>query len=470
MISTRSRHRRGVKVARAFGLVAACALLASACGSNFSDADVLRANGVRTSDGPSTEDSGVVIGDPGTEAGSPTISSPAAGAEGGSGGGTTGGQGPVVTQPGAPVSTPGETGPIVLGNVGTYSGPAGASTAGIPRAVQAWAASVNQRGGLFGRQVQVIVQDDGGDPARFASQVKDLVENRNVIAFVGESSLGLQGGARYLESKGVPVIGTDCSTVDWYRSADFFPQCSPIVPASSGLGHKAAAQLTGKKKLGLVYCTETPTCSNGKAALAEGAALHGIEVVYEASISLAQIDFTANCQAARAQGAEMFTVIGDANTTSRFARSCARQNYLPQYVQPSITVNSGTTSTPGLEKVILTLQTFPFVGVTSAAFAEFSRTMATVAPNEDIGPAASYGWTSAKLFELAANRAAAASGRLNPSTLVAAMRTIKGETLGGLTVALDFTGTTPKNQPCQFVMQADGNGKWTLPVGADPYC
>jgi branched-chain amino acid transport system substrate-binding protein len=476
MISSRTpRGRRTPGFARrgALGIVA---ILVAACASKFSDAAVLRANGITTeaTTGPGTPSGSVV--NPGTVPGSPVSRdtapiAPTAGASGlgptSSGSLTPGRNGQSTTRT---VGTPGETGPIVLGNVGTYSGPAGASTAGIPKAVQIWAAYVNQRGGLFGRQVQVIVQDDGGDPARFASAVQDLVENRHVIAFVGESSLGLQAGTGYLESKGIPVIGTDCSTADWYKSADFFPQCGPINPSTAGLGLKAAAGLTGKKRLGIVYCTETPICSAGNTSLMQGAARYGVDVVYDASISLAQIDFTANCQAARDKGADLFTVVGDANTASRFARSCSRQTYQPQYVQPSITANSGTTSTPGLTNVILTLQTFPFAGLTTPGFKEFADAMASVAPNEIIGPATSYGWAAAKLFELAANRAAAATGSLNPKSLLAAMHTIKGETLGGLTVALDFTGSTPNNQQCAFIMQADGAGKWSLPVGSAPYC
>jgi branched-chain amino acid transport system substrate-binding protein len=336
--------------------------------------------------------------------------------------------------------------------------------------VQVWAAAINHRGGLFGRQVQVIVQDDGGDPARFASTVQDMVENRHVIAFVGESTLGVQAGKSYLESKGVPVIGTDCSTVVWYQSADFFPQCAAINPHTAGLGLKAAVQLTGKRQLGMVYCTETPVCSDGDKQLVAAAGEQGVQVVYNASISLAQVDFTSNCQAARDKHADLFVVIGDANTVSRFSQSCVRQNFRPQYVQPSITVVAGTTSTPGLENVLVPLQTFPFAGMSSPAFQEFAQSMASFAPNEKIGAASSYGWAAGKLFELAATKAAAATRSLNPKSLLTAMHTVRGENLGGLTVALDFTGATPNNAPCGFIMQANGSGGWKLPFGSNPYC
>jgi branched-chain amino acid transport system substrate-binding protein len=452
-------------------LVLACALLAG-CGGHLTDAEVLAASGARSdANGASGTVPGGELADATTLAGDEATASGQGGpaAQTSAGGAAGKASGPAGRAAAGTVGTPGETGPILVGNVGTYSGPAGASTAGIPKALQVWAASVNKRGGLFGRQVQVIVQDDGGDPARFASAVQNLVENRKVITFVGESSLGFQGGVDYLEKKGVPVIGTDCSNAVWYGSPVFFPQCAPINVDTAGLGLKAAVQITGKRKLGLVYCSETPVCTDGDKVLVEAAGRQGVEVVYNASISLAQVDFTANCQAAKDRGAELFGVLGDANTVSRFSRSCVRQNFRPQYVQPSITVTGDTAATPGLENMILSLQTFPFAGASSPAFTEFTQAMATFAPNETIGPASSYGWAAAKLFQLAANKAAAATQSLSSRSLLDAMRTVKGETLGGLTVALDFTGPKPNNAPCGFVMQANGGG-WRVPVGAGPFC
>jgi hypothetical protein len=119
--------------------------------------------------------------------------------------------------------------------------------------------------------------------------------------------------------------------------------------------------------------------------------------------------------------------------------------------------------------VALGVPTFPFDGVSTPAIDAFQEAMAAYS-NGAPGPAESEGWVAAKLFELAATRAAAATGSLNPTSLIAAMRTIKGETLGGLTVALDFTKPAPNNQRCAFVMQGDGNGGWTAPFGPGPQC
>lgn len=460
-------------------------LVAAACGSSLTDAEVLQANGVVVAG----DGSALAAGGTGTGAGSTdgvTGTTTAAGGGTGTGTGTgtgagapgsttadpgaTGGGDPGAgaTAPGA-VGTPGETGPIVIGSVGNYSGPAGAAQVGIPRAVQVWAAAVNANGGLFGREVRVIVQDDGGDPARYAAAVQDLVENRGVIAFVGQAAvLSARGGLQYLADHAIPVIGTDCSAPEWYEpSPNNFPQCADS-PGQSYTYMNAAVRLTGRTRLGYVFCGESPACTSN-APLYEDSSPAGAQTVYSAQISIAQVDFTANCQAAQRAGVEIMAVLADPGTLGRFVRSCDRQGFTPQYVAISISALADTVQLPGLSRVVLGVPTFPFAGASSPAIDEFHAAMDAFG-NSAPGPAESAGWVAAKLFELAANRAAAASGSLTSATLLAAMRTVQGETLGGLSVALDFTNPTPNNQPCAFVMQGDGAGGWAAPFGADVQC
>ena len=475
----RGAHRRLVAIA------AAALLVAAACGSSLTDAEVLAANGVApgatgvSGDGSATGGAATGTGtasDPGTATGTGTGTGagPATGSATGTGTGTGtgapagGDAAPVTTAPGA-VGTPGETGPIVIGSVGNYSGPAGAAQVGFPRAVQVWAAAVNANGGLFGREVQVIVQDDGGDPARYAAAVQDLVENRGVIAFVGQAAvLSVRGGLQYLAEHRIPVIGTDCSAPEWYEaSPNNFPQCAD----STGQSYtymNAAVRLAGQTRLGFVFCGESPTCT-ANAPLYQDSSPAGAQTVYSAQISIAQVDFTANCQAAQRAGVEIMAVLADPGTLARFVRSCDPQGFSPQYVAISISALADTVQLPGLSSVVLGLPTFPFAGASSPAIDEFRAAMEQFG-NGEPDPAESAGWAAAKLFELAANRAATASGSLSSATLLTAMRTVQGETLGGLTVALDFTNETPNNQPCAFVMQGDGQGGWAAPFGPDLQC
>jgi len=95
--------------------------------------------------------------------------------------------GPTATGGGSPTQK--NTGPatgstIRIGVVGTLSGPAGEAFAPMPQAVQVWARWINDHGGLNNHRVEVVVGDDGGDPARHRSIVQEFVEQKRVLAFV----------------------------------------------------------------------------------------------------------------------------------------------------------------------------------------------------------------------------------------------------------------------------------------------
>jgi branched-chain amino acid transport system substrate-binding protein len=456
-------------------LLIAC-LFAAACGSHLSEEEVLRAGGVteRTpggTDGSAEGGTDLGVADPGA-AGAPVTTVPGAATPDGTtpAGGvapSAGGSSSAAT-PDA-VSTPGETGPIVIGSVGDYSGPAGGAQKGIPVGVQVWAASVNAKGGLFGRPVQVIVVDDGGDPARYASAVRDLVENRHAVAFVGNgASLAMKGGRSYLESKGIPVIGTDCSVDDWYTSPVYFPQCPTFadeVPAIM----KAGARVTGKRRFGFVVCTEASACTGQKPRLINGAKGAGVDIVYSADISLTQVDFTAECRNAQAARVEMLYVAAGPDALLRMARSCSRQGFRPTYVQASISVDGTSKDIDGIDQLVVSLPVFPFQGGSGAAYDEYVAAYKAYAPNVVLGPADAFGWASGKLFQIIATSAAKADRSISSKTLAAAGRKVSGETVGGLTVPLTFTSgkATPGN--CYFAVVAT-NKKWSTPLGSAAIC
>jgi branched-chain amino acid transport system substrate-binding protein len=56
-------------------------------------------------------------------------------------------------------------GNIPVGVVGTFSGPEGTTTGSSKLAIEAWADAVNAAGGINGRQLQLYVEDDAGNPA-----------------------------------------------------------------------------------------------------------------------------------------------------------------------------------------------------------------------------------------------------------------------------------------------------------------
>lgn len=471
-------NRRSIVVLLVVGLVVA------ACGHRTDTADLIAANSqtlessqteqsTQTTDPdavgrtPTRETSGTVApGSSGSDASTGTGDASAPGAEAGdpaqSGGDAQSGS----------VGTPGETGPIVIGSVGNYSGIAGPSQAPMARAVQVWADYINSQGGLFGREVRVVVVDDRGDPSQHVAALRDLVENRKAVAFVANAAaLTIASGRSYLESVGVPVLGTACANTTEFESPIMFPQCEST-PDYFLDTLRAGVEFGGtNNNIAFLTCSEAQTCTDAhNHVVGENMAQKaGGKLVYSARASLAQPDFTSECRAAQSAGAELMNVVLDPTGVIRVGQSCARQGYNPTFVQGSATLFQESKDQPGLGKLIVTSQVFPFVGNGTPARKEFQDVMASFY-GEAPGPAEAYGWAAAKLFQEAATRAARDAQSISPKTLVDAVNTFDRETLGGLTIPLTFPpGQPAEPPPCVFALKAE-DGKWTLLNNGEPLC
>jgi branched-chain amino acid transport system substrate-binding protein len=366
---------------------------------------------------------------------------------------------------------PSDNAPISIGSVSELSGPAGASEAQGVTAVQVWASMINDAGGICGHKVQVIAEDDQSDPNKANSEIDDLAENQHVVAFVGEmiGQIGEQI-APTLARTGAPTFGGECGSLAWQDTVGLFTQC---------LGSRSGAYLvlaigarygTASKKVGLLTCLETSLCPTFRKAAEGFAPQLGIQIVDDETISITQIDFTQQCLNMRSRGAAMVVAVMDSASLGRLGVSCSRQAYNPLYVQPSASVSGATITQPGLSNVVVGVPTFPFAGVVGNAGADqFMAAMRNYDAGDQVGPAASFGWTAAKLFERVA-RIAAAEGPISRQTLYAAAYTLKGDTLGGLVPPLTYTRDEPSADfKCGFYVDGRG-GRYSAPIGLRLIC
>jgi branched-chain amino acid transport system substrate-binding protein len=285
------------------------------------------------------------------KAATPTDASPAAGAAAVAGGGrapaTAAGSSPERpaggSVPGTPTPAPpgtsdgGLKSEIVLGSVGTDSGPAASPLTGIRDAARAWVADVNSRGGLNGHPVRLILGDDGGDPARAQSLVKRMVEVDKVHAmYATRGFLTESAYMGYLEQKQIPIIGTCvCDPVDG-PSPMTFDVTVNISPGGAWMHVGPLIALSDKRKVALLYCREAPGCKLVRDDLAKHSKEWGFELVYETQNSIGQPDFTAEVIAARNSGADALISVNDGATSIRVLRSMNRQGWKPAFsAQPS---------------------------------------------------------------------------------------------------------------------------------------
>lgn len=474
------RRRNQVVVA----VVATLSLLLAACGSRLDHETVMRAAassgaGSEVASGELGAAPGEGLGDgsvnaPGNATGEPGQSdadAPGAtassqrrgqsGSPGGSGGGDGDDGGTEDNASGGP--------PIVLGTVGAYSGGTAELLAPGARALQAWAAATNADGGINGRQVKVIVRDDGGDPGRSKAAMQQLVEQDKVDAVVAAMAVSetVNAWRGYVEDKGVPVIGGLCGISGWENSPVLFRQC-PAQPTLVFGTAKLGATYAEGKALGGLFCTEVNACTTVEKQLFDQgyAKKAGLDPRYRARISLFQTDFTAECMQARDNGVELLWVVADAGVISRVAESCSRQNYNPQFISLAGALNPDTVTKRGLGDMVVGAPVFPFAGISTPAAREFQDTWERHGGESEPNAAAADGWTAANLFEKAAN---AVKGDISRSSLITALRGLRDERLGGLSVPLNFGPRGTNDVKCIYYMQGS-DGKWTAPKGDKTTC
>ena len=351
--------------------------------------------------------------------------------------------------PGAAVAG-GPKSEILLGSFGAASGILGAVTGTVPPAIRAWAAYVNAKGGIAGHPVRVILADDAGDPARTQAIVRQMVEQNKVVALFSHYSFTVTGIEKYLESKGVPLIGGTGGDIAEDHSKVIY---QPLMGAHDGGDWGfllAVAAQTDKKKIAVLYCREVAQCATKIADMKTKLPYNGLDIVYETQISLAQPDYTAEMIQAQRAGAEVVMTMVDSATLGRLAQSAHRQSYNPLFSGPwNLDID------PTLASVSKELDG-QFLGPartamyqTSPKLADYREAMARYQPNQPLGGLGASVFVFGKLLEkIAPSFGATVTG----DQIISALNGLRGEKLDGFLPGITFPNSDDRTKVNQCVI------------------
>jgi branched-chain amino acid transport system substrate-binding protein len=357
--------------------------------------------------------------------------------------------------------------PIKIGMIATLSGPQASSSAQAGTVAPAWADYVNANGGLNGHPVEVIVADDGGDPAKAQAAEKKLVDEDQVLALLVADDSVVGAYDTDALTKGVAIVSGQDYSPDWYTKPGMFPTSTDI---GSGLVSQLVVgkQFAQAKKFAVLYCSEIAACAQVIPAMKAQAPKMGLQFT-SLAVSSTATSYTAQCLQLQQQKVDYAQLDFNSAAAAKFIQDCQAQNYTPTWGSSGAAVGADLLKVKG---VTAFGPAYEFVSVSDAApVATFRDAMGKYAKDDNWQEGtASATWDGLEVLHKALADVGASPTRAD---VLAGLYAFKGNDLDGL-LANKLTFTKGKansfgSQPCFFVIGIK-DGKTVTPNGAKPVC
>ncbi len=351
--------------------------------------------------------------------------------------------------------------PIVIGNVGSYTGAEASSIAPAQSAIEAWADSVNAAGGIGGHPIQLIIKQDNDSPAAGLAAANELIKQNHVVALVSDFGDTDPAWNTLFQKAGIPIIGGS-------QAAPGNPNNPLFFPAETAESVLTYAQLYGLKtegatKIAYPYCAEVSQCASGIPYAKTAAPELGMKIVWVGSFSLSSPDLTPQCLAGKNAGANGVFPSAPLTNDIKFASACYQQGWKPYYGMGGGQLDSSLLTVPAFDGTISAQGNTPWFENSTPALQEFHNAMSKYEPNVKLhDDSAILAWASGKLFQAAV--AASGSSTVTSASILNGLYSLHNETLGGLAPPLNFTKGKQANPPC-FFLAGIKNGKFVAPDG-----
>jgi ABC-type branched-subunit amino acid transport system substrate-binding protein len=224
---------------------------------------------------------------------------------------------------------------IVIGIHAPLTGAAPVPQDSIDKAKDLYWKFLAERGGVFGRNVRVVIRDDQFNPSRAVTVCRELVEQEKVFLLVGIGTDQVVPCARYASQAGVPYFSTGGSEAavaglnNYFGISMSFPAQAPLLAQM--------ARKAGKTKVAVVVIN-TPNYDDIFAALVASSKDVGLNVVRTSRMSKqpSQSEVLAEVNNLRTSGAEAVFLAVAPTTFLNLAHAAKGQAYSPLWAGPGL--------------------------------------------------------------------------------------------------------------------------------------
>ncbi len=204
-----------------------------------------------------------------------------------------------------------DTGPIRVGYYGDLSGRTSSFGQSTKNAIELAADEINKAGGINGRQIQIIVEDDQGEPAKAATVVTKLINQDRVEAILGEvaSSNTLAAAPKAQESH-IPMITPSSTNPAVTKVGDFIFRVCFIDPFQGEVMAKFATNSLKAKRAAILYDFNSDYSRGLQQFFKRSFTALGGTIVTEQSYTQGDRDFSGQLTAIRAANPDVIYAPG----------------------------------------------------------------------------------------------------------------------------------------------------------------
>jgi branched-chain amino acid transport system substrate-binding protein len=183
---------------------------------------------------------------------------------------------------------------------------------------------INAAGGLIGKKVRVIVEDDQSKPEEAATAVTKLINQNHVVAMLGEvSSSRSLAAAPICQANGVPMVSPSSTNPRVTQVGDYIFRVCFIDPFQAQAGARIAWEILKFKKVAILSDVRNDYSVGLATFFRQTFKQYGGEIVAEQSYSEGDSDFRAQLTQIKAANPEGIYVPGyytEVGTLARQAR------------------------------------------------------------------------------------------------------------------------------------------------------
>jgi branched-chain amino acid transport system substrate-binding protein len=357
---------------------------------------------------------------------------------------------------------------IKVGAIVPKSGPSATSFSDALNGIQARVDKANAEQETGNRKITIVDVDDVADNARNLTAAQQLVQQDGVFGVI-EVSSAAEGGAKFLNQEGVPVVGWHVGVPAFGRYKNMFGWRN-TVPADplDNFDTRNADLLKelGATKIALVGTNQASSANFIKKIDQAVKKTKGLKVVYKTTdLSVSDREFTGVVQQIKDSGADgMYTGMDFLQNTSLNAALAQAGVQMKAVIFPG-GYDRRTLAIQGMEGAYFGVEFKPFE-LNAPAYTEYKAQMDALGKHAD-GQVPYNGWLSADTFI----RGVKAAGVQCPTrkNFIKNLRKVKDFDGNGAYIPVDFNDIFGRTYYCVYYVQVQ-NQQFVPQFDGQPFC